>query len=74
MVVEPTDIVMEVLRKIQADLADLREGQREIKARLSSVERHMAVMQSDIAELRYSFDRLSDRVERVERRLGLVDA
>lgn len=72
------NLVLEHLRAIRADLGLLKDDVREVKFRLTALERGQARSHSDYAELygdharqQAAIDRLAERVERVERRLDL---
>ena len=75
------DDVVEQLRGIRGDLADLRRGQEELRQRVSSIEGHLANRQrqlpslrGDVALVHQRLDRQDERLDRVERRLDLTDA
>lgn len=72
------NLVLEHLRAIRADMADLRADVREIKTRLGNLEagqgsiiRHLGDLASADAAAQLGIDRLGDRVERIERRLEI---
>jgi len=71
---EPINIVLEHLPEMRADVAAIREENREMKARQAAVEDMFSFLVSAITRLQHSFDRLTERVERIEKRLGLIDA
>ena len=62
-----SNLVLEHLRAIRAELHEMREEQREQRIRLGSIER-------GIAEMSLRLDRMHDRIDRIERRLGLIEA
>lgn len=75
------DLVLEHLKAIRSEMADMRDDLRELRDR--HVETHAAVLavrrdQVNDAEtganLAVRVDRLADRMERIERRLDLADA
>lgn len=78
---EPTaELMLEILRRMQADLAELKEGQRATNIRLAAIEHHMAGVAHHMAGLHTSgaaqhdeLERLKARVQRLERRLDLAD-
>jgi CHAD domain-containing protein len=49
------DLIVEILRKIQPDVSDLKKDNREIKESLSRVERQVHSLRGDIQELRGDF-------------------
>ena len=64
---EPTNLVLELLRRIDTKVDALRDDMLEVKQRLSLVEEGVAIVHR-------RFDRLEIRVDRIEKRLGLADA
>jgi hypothetical protein len=67
------NLVLEILRRIQADVAILREDMRDVKTRLSSIEARLAHSGADYATQSLRIDRLEDRLERIEHRLDIHD-
>ena len=70
---EPDNLVLEHLRAMRADVAAIREENRDMKARQAAVEDMFAFLVSAITRMQHSIDRLTERTERIERRLGLID-
>jgi len=68
------NLVLEHLRAIRLDVADLKSSSRDIKARLASIESYIATLHSDSARGALNVDELQRRVERIETRLNLNDA
>lgn len=75
---EMDNLVLEHLKRIQAEQAAARERDQEILSRLSHVESGLARIARDessnyteIVEDRHAVDKLRERVERIERRLEL---
>lgn len=68
------NIILEHLRAIRAKLDQHSEEFRDIKARLLSVEKHVALLQSDVVDVRHVLDGHGDRLGRIEQRLSLSDA
>lgn len=76
---EPVEsLLLEHLKKIQAEQASSRERDREIITRLGQIETSIARIGRDNAhafaeqiEDRHSMDALKERVERIERRLEI---
>jgi hypothetical protein len=67
------DLMLEILKGIQADVGSIKREQSSQGIRIASIEEHMRGvmtsiygMQSDIADLKV-------RVDRIEQRLGLRD-
>lgn len=74
------NLILEHLKTIRSELADLREQNKDILKRLTHLETMVARMGRDLAEMaaervedRHSVDRLRERIARIERRLELVD-
>ena len=61
------------LRAIRTELHEIREGQREQRGRLGSIERSISYMTREIAEMGLRLDRMHDRLDRIERRLDLAE-
>jgi len=64
---EPDNVVLVLLRRLDAKMDRVIDDLHDVKVRLTAVEGGLSVVQRRI-------DRLEDRVERIERRLDLVDA
>ena len=64
---EPTNLLLELLRRIDTKIDALRDDMLEVKQRLSLVEEGLAIVNRRL-------DRLEFRVDRIEKRLGLADA
>jgi len=73
------NLILEHLKKIQAEQAAAKERDGEILMRLSSIEsgiarisRDEALNYAEIIQDRHSIDKLKERIERIEKRLGLI--
>lgn len=80
MTAEIENLMLEILKRIQADVGDLRTRMTGIESRLGSLEtvvagmrRDLAHMYGDVVEQQVRMDQLTARVERIERRLELRD-
>ena len=73
MVDEPTNIVLEHLRRIDRKVDDLGGDMRQVILRLGSIERHLAGSNISDVQQNSEIDRIKARLERVERRLELND-
>ena len=71
---ETENLVLEILKKIQSDLAYVRQDVGDLKLRNASIENHLASLHLDMVQLGARIDTLARRIERVETRLGLADA
>lgn len=72
------NLILEHLKKIQAELSASRERDAEIMTRLAHIETGIARISRDesqnyaeIVEERHSMDKLKERIERIERRLEI---
>jgi predicted nuclease with TOPRIM domain len=68
------NIILEHLRALRADLAELKNDMRDVKARLGSIENYIAILHGDQARSGGRIDDLVMRVERLEKRTGLIEA
>ncbi|TXT25144.1 MAG: Uncharacterized protein FD134_1220 [Gallionellaceae bacterium] len=73
------NLMLEHLKKIQAELAEIRQDNAEIKSRLSGIESGVARITRDeagnygeIIENRHMYDKLSERIGRIEKRLEIA--
>ena len=73
MTLEQGDLILEILKKMQGDVADIKRDVSSLTMRVSSLEDHfrgtlttLYGIQSDVAHLKV-------RVDRIEERLGLRD-
>jgi septal ring factor EnvC (AmiA/AmiB activator) len=76
---ETASLMTEILRSIQANVAALRNDQKEVIVRLGRIEVALASQRRDIAhgdeglaEQSVRLDRINERIERIERRLELA--
>ncbi len=72
------NLVIEYLKKIQAEQSEARQRDAEIMARLAHIESSIVRIArdetsnfSEIVHDRHTVDRLKDRIERIEKRLDL---
>jgi hypothetical protein len=72
--VEDGNLVLEILRTMQADIAGLRASNKEILHRLSALELTTAQMALTLANHEARFDRIEARLDRIAKRLELRDA
>ncbi len=69
---ETESLVLEILRKIQADIAALRFDMVDLKHRVTMIERNTADIASSFAGQSARIDRLDERLDRIERQLELT--
>ena len=65
------ELIYEMLKRIQADVSTLKDGQRDLRNDQISLRNQMHSMQGDINNLRGSIAHIEDRLERIENRLDL---
>lgn len=63
--------IIEMLKRIQADVADIKRGQWNLTERVSSVEQQTALIRQDLVRIEHRLDGIDNRLERVEVRLDL---
>lgn len=68
------ELIYEVLKSIQSQVAVTREDVGSIKARLTSLDTRLGVVHTDMALLSDRLDRLEGQMGRVEMRLNFNDA
>ena len=73
------NLLLEHLKRMQAEMSAIRQDTAEIKSRLGSIETGIARISqneagnyAEIIENRHMYDRLAQRVERLEKRLELA--
>jgi hypothetical protein len=65
------ELLFEVLRKIQREIATFKEGQRDVRQEIIGLRNYMHVMQGDINTMRGTMGQVLDRLDRIENRLEL---
>ncbi len=70
--VQDRDLVLDILRKIQADIAGLKEIQKEILLRLNTLEVSVASLRIGSAETALTLARHEARFDQIEARLGRI--
>jgi predicted nucleic acid-binding Zn-ribbon protein len=68
------ELIYEVLKSIQAQVAITREDMESIKHRLTSLDQRLSTVHTDMALLSNRMDRLESHMGRVDMRLNLSDA
>jgi len=69
-----SELMYEVPKTIQADLALMKEDMSDIKSRLTSLDSRLAIVHTDLAAQTERSDRLDLRIERIEKRRLLTAA
>jgi hypothetical protein len=70
---ETDNIILEHLRDIRADLAELKAGQRDIVRHVVSLRSREHAQDGDLVTHTQQIARLEIEVDRIKRRLDLVD-
>lgn len=71
---EPTDLVLEHLRAIRNDTAELKSGLREVKAELISLRQQINALQGDGLRREEVIAGMQVDIDRIKTRLDLSDA
>jgi hypothetical protein len=66
--------MLELLKRIQADVADVKREQLSTGLRIATVEQHLAANQVEIARLSGDVAHIKNDVALIKRRLDLIDA
>ena len=69
---EPENLVLVALRRLDEKFDRMGGDLRDLKQRMTSVERQLVDLRGDMVSLTDRMDRMDDRLERIERRLDLV--
>src|SRR6266568_2211938 len=67
------DLVYEILKQIQSQIALLRDDMDSVKTRLTSIDTRLGLVHTDMAHQADRLDRLESRLGRVETRLNFTD-
>ena len=73
MTIENESIMLEILKRIQVDMSEMKADVSDLRLRMTATEEHLATLVMSTAGINHRLDRLSNRVERIERRLDLVE-
>jgi hypothetical protein len=68
------ELMYEVLKKLQADMAEVKAELRENTVAINALRIHVVAMHQDIQNIYSILTRHEQRLERIERRLELVEA
>jgi predicted nucleic acid-binding Zn-ribbon protein len=71
--VDPS-LIYEILKKMQADMSDMKADIGELKMRATATDEHLSGIFISTTGINNRMDRLDSRLERIERRLDLTDA
>ena len=67
------ELMYDVLKPLQSDMAAVKEAQRESNAALNAIRIHMLALQQDIQNIYGILTRRDARLDRIERRLDIVE-
>jgi Skp family chaperone for outer membrane proteins len=65
------ELIYELMKRMHADIADVKLGQRELKAEMNAMRGTMISMQQDIHNIYTTLSRHETRLDRIENRLEL---
>lgn len=68
------ELLLEHLKRLQADSSAIRDDMRLVRERPHSVEEQVAGLRRGFTRLEHRIDAMDARVERIERRLDLAEA
>ncbi len=74
MTAENESIMLEILKRLQADMADVKQDIRDLKVRVGILEGHTQGLMAAQHLANERLDRIDTRVGRIERRLDIVEA
>ncbi len=74
MTAETENLLLEILKRIQTDIADMKGDIADLKTRATAVDEHMGRLFITISGNNNRLDRVVERLERIERRLDLTEA
>ena len=69
-----SDLLIEILNKIQDRLSAIEHKVDELKAEMQAMRGHMVAMQQGINNIYATLARHETRFDRIERRLGIVES
>jgi hypothetical protein len=70
---EVDNLALEILRRLQGDMADLKQGQRLIRDELMGVRQQLHAMQGDSLRREQEIAGILVQLDRINARLDLVD-
>lgn len=73
MAIEPDNLVLELLRAIRGDIADLKRDSLAMTMQLSAMGQQLAGLTAAVYSGHSEVDSLKSRAERIERRLNLAE-
>ncbi len=70
---ETENVVLEILKRIQTDMSDMRDDISELKMRATALDEHMGGLIIQVSGNNNRLDRMDERLKRVDRHLELSD-
>ena len=70
---EVESLVLDILRRLQSDMADLKQGQRSIRDELIGVKQQLHAMQGDSLRREQEIAGILVQLDRINTRLDLVE-
>jgi len=70
---EVENLVLDILRRLQSDMADLKQGQRSIRDELIGVRQQLHAMQGDSLRREQEVAGILVQLDRINTRLDLVE-
>jgi hypothetical protein len=67
------ELMYEVLKQIQSDVAGLKDGQRELTSAMNAVRTYLVALQQDVSNIYTILVRHDTRLDRIERRLDIAE-
>ena len=68
------EMTYELLKRVHADVGELKREVVSVKHRLSSLEQHQATLAGDVARINSELDDIRVDISLIKKRLDLVDA
>jgi two-component sensor histidine kinase len=67
------ELMYDVLKQIQSDVAGLKDGQRELTSSMNAVRTYLVALQQDVSNIYTILVRHETRFDRIERRLDIAE-
>jgi septal ring factor EnvC (AmiA/AmiB activator) len=68
-----SELMFELLKRVHADIADIKLGQRELKADVNALRGILVSVHQDIHNIHTTLARQETRLDRIENRLELLE-
>jgi predicted nuclease with TOPRIM domain len=73
MTIEQGDLILEILKKMQGDVGEIKRDMSSLNMRVSALEDHFRGTLTTLYGIQADVAHLKTRVDRIEKRLGLTD-